>query len=260
MVLRKFTIWGALASASILESVRRKDLWVAVILSVLMIGAAGMLGRFGVKGLETFLKSAALTVVNLLSVVLAVIFTARQIPEEVSRRTVYPLLARPISRFDLLFGKFLGAYALSLLGLLLFALIAFGALTWFGLGVGMIFWQYLFLRAVVLGVVCAVTISLSIFMTPQAAITVSLLLSMISQTFSSAVMLLESDSQQAGKLFLHGTYFALPQFNLFDLSSRVSFGWNTIPTVTVVQLLVYALLHTAFWLMLGATRFKRQAL
>jgi ABC-type transport system involved in multi-copper enzyme maturation permease subunit len=260
MVLRKLTIWGALAGASILESVRRKDLWVAVILSVLMIGAAGMLGRFGVKGLETFLKSAALTVVNLLSVVLAVIFTARQIPEEVSRRTVYPLLARPISRFDLLFGKFLGAYALSLFGLLLFALIAFGALKWFGLGVGMIFWQYLLLRAVVLGVVCSVTIGLSVYMTPQAAITVSLLLSMISQTFSSAVMLLEADSQQSGKLLLHGAYFALPQFNLFDLSNRVSFGWPTVSVTTILLLVVYGLIHTVIWLMLGTVRFRKQAL
>jgi ABC-type transport system involved in multi-copper enzyme maturation permease subunit len=260
VILRKLTIWGALAAAAILESIRRKDLWVAAILSVLMICAAGMMGRFGVKGLETFLKSVALTVVNLVSVVLAVLFAARQIPEEVSRRTVYPLLARPISRFDLLFGKFLGAYALSLLGLVLFALIAFGAMKWFGLGVGAIFWQYLALRAAVLGIVCAVTMGLSVFVTPQAAVTISLLLAMISQTFSSAVLLMEGEAQRTGQLLLRGTYFALPQFNLFDLSARVSYGWAPIPSATLAQLFIYGVMHTVIWLALGAMKFQRQAL
>jgi ABC-type transport system involved in multi-copper enzyme maturation permease subunit len=232
MVLRKLTIWGALAAAALLESLRRKDLWVAAIL----------------------------TVVNLLSVVLAVLFAARQLPEEVSRRTVYPLLARPISRFDLLFGKFLGAYALSLIGLLLFALIAFGAMKWFGLGVGVIFWQYLALRAAVLGIVCAVTMGLSVFVTPQAAVTLSLLLAMISQTFASAVLLMEGEAERVGQLFLRGTYFALPQFNLFDLSAKVSYGWPPIPAATVVQLFIYGIMHALIWLTIGTLKFRRQAL
>ena len=217
-------------------------------------------GKFGVKGLETFLKSSALTVVNLLSVTLAVIFSARQIPEELSRRTVYPLLSRPISRFDLLFGKLIGAYVLSLLGLALFAGIAWGALTYFGLGMGAIFWQYLALRAVVLGVVCSLTLGLSVFMTPQATVTVSLLLAVISQTFSSAVMLLDGEAERVGKLFLHAVYFALPQFDLFDLSAKVSFGWPPIPAATMVQATVYGLVHGLVWLTLASLKFRRQAL
>lgn len=86
----KLTVWGALAAAACLESLRRKDLWVSVILAVLMISAAALVGKFGVAGLEMFLKDVTLTVVNLLSLVLAVLFAARQLPEELSRRTVYP--------------------------------------------------------------------------------------------------------------------------------------------------------------------------
>ena len=38
MLRRKFVVWGALAQAAVLEAVRRKDLYVAMILSFLMIG------------------------------------------------------------------------------------------------------------------------------------------------------------------------------------------------------------------------------
>ena len=124
---------------ALLESIRRKDLYVALILAVVMIGAAAMIGNFGVNGLEIFLKDVTLNVISLLSLLLAILFAARQIPEEVSRRTVYPLLARPIGRGDLIFGKFLGAFALSVLSLLLFALVGVGALWCYHLTVGVVF-------------------------------------------------------------------------------------------------------------------------
>src|SRR5689334_4318119 len=128
---KRVRIWLALAYASVLESIRRKDLYVAGILSLLMIITASTMGTFGVQGLEVFLTDAALTVVNLVSMLLAILFAARQLPEEISRRTVYPLLARPISRGDLIIGKWLGAFLLSALALILFCCVAVGALLFY---------------------------------------------------------------------------------------------------------------------------------
>lgn len=258
--MRKLVVWGALAHASVLESIRRKDLYVALILALILIGAAATLGRFGVSGLELFLKDVTLTVVNLLSVVLAILFAARQVPEEISRRTVYPLLARPISRFDLLLGKFLGAFLLSALALALFAAIGWGALTYYGLGVGAIFGQYLLLRLFALGLVCALTIALSLFLTPGATVTVALLLAAGSQTFSQAVLLLDGDAGRVGRILLRGSYYLLPQLSLFDLSKKVSYGWKPIEGWAVGALLLYALVHIAVCLTVGTLRFRRQAL
>jgi len=256
----KLTVWGALAFAACLESLRRKDLWVAVILAVLMITAASLLGKFGVAGLEMFLKDVTLTVVNLLSVILAVLFAARQLPEEVSRRTIYPLLARPITRFDLILGKYLGALALSTFALLLFALIGWVALACFGLKVGVIFWQYLLLRFFSLALICALTMALSVFMTPQATVTLTLLLALGSSTFGTAVKLLHGTVGQVAQKALEGLYFLLPQLDLFDLSKRVSYGWNPVLTSTMVFLLCYATVHSAVCLTVGTLRFRKQAL
>ncbi|HVK04549.1 MAG TPA: ABC transporter permease subunit [Armatimonadaceae bacterium] len=259
-ITRKAVIYGALAHASLLESARRKDLYVAGILAVLMIGAAATIGTFGVKGLELFLKDVALTVIGVLSTVLAVLFAARQIPEEVSHRTVYPLLARPISRADLIVGKFLGAWLLSLVGLLLFAAVAAGALAYYGLSLGAIFGQFLLLRAFALAIIVALTMALSLVMTPGATVTMSLLLAVGSATFSNAVKLLVPSSSSAQQVLLKGAYYVLPQLNLFDLTKKVSYGWQPVSTGAIGALAVYALLFTALFLSLGALRFRRQAL
>ena len=46
--------WVTLARGVLLESVRRKDLWVVAILGFLIMASAGALGFFGMRGLETF--------------------------------------------------------------------------------------------------------------------------------------------------------------------------------------------------------------
>ncbi|MBC8102909.1 MAG: ABC transporter permease [Cytophagales bacterium] len=260
VIVRKLIIWGSLAQAAILEAVRRKDLYVAVILSVLMIGAAATIGTFGVKGLEMFLKDVALTVVNLLSILLAVLFAARQIPEEVSRRTVYPLLARPIGRGDLLIGKFLGAFALSAISLLLFALIAYSALAFYGLSVGAVFGQYLLARLFSLALICAMTLMLSLFLTPSACVTISLLLAVGAQTVSQAVLLMYGPASETGKGVLRATYFVLPHLDLFDLSKKVSYGWKPVDTWVMGALLLYSVVYSAIFLGIGMARFRRQAL
>jgi ABC-type transport system involved in multi-copper enzyme maturation permease subunit len=260
IVVRKLVIWSSLAEAAILESIRRKDLYVALILAVVMIGAAATLGTFGVQGLEMFLKDVTLTVINLLSVLLAILFASRQISEEVSRRTVYPLLARPISRGDLIFGKFLGAFLLSALGLLLFSAIGVGALMHYGMSVGSIFTQYFLLRLFSLALVCALTLALSLVMTPSACVTMSILLAIGSATFSKAVLLLDGTAGHLGRLVLRGSYFALPHLDLFDLSSKVSYGWKPIPMWVIGGLFLYAALYIGLFLALGAWRFRRMAL
>lgn len=259
-MLRKLVIWFSLAQAAILEAIRRKDLYVALILSLLMIGAAATVGTFGVNGLEMFLKDVTLTVINLLSTLLAILFAARQIPEEVSRRTVYPLLARPISRGDLIIGKFLGAFALSVLGLFLFAAIGAGALWCYHLPLGAIFYQFLLLRIFALGLVCALTMALSLVMTPGATVTVSILIAVGSATFSQAVQLLDPTASPIGRYVLRGSYFVLPHLDLFDLSRKVSYGWKPVAPWAVGALFAYAVLYTVLFLGFGTWRFRRQAL
>jgi Cu-processing system permease protein len=259
-MMRKFTIWGALCYATILESARRKDLYVALILSVLMIAAAAVLARFGAAGLELFIKEAAMTVINILSVILCVIFAARQVPEEISRRTVYPLLARPITRFDLLFGKFLGAYAMSTLALLLFSAVAMLGITLLGLKVGVIFGQFLLLRIFALGLLSAMTVTFSLFMTPAATVTISLLCAIGASTFTQAILLVDGDTNGLGQQLLRASYFTFPHLDLFDLSQKVSQGWNPIPVLTILSLALYAMIYSSVFFVGGFLRFRKQAL
>src|SRR2546427_3131027 len=133
---------GAVAKIAVLDGLRRKDLYVMVILCALMVGAGRLFAAFGVWGLETFLKDVTFTALSLCTILLCIMLAARQVPEEISRRTLYPLLARPIGRAELLLGKLLGTLLMSWFALLMAACVAYLSLASLHVGVGVIGLQY----------------------------------------------------------------------------------------------------------------------
>jgi Cu-processing system permease protein len=257
----KVFAWRALARGVLLESVRRKDLWVVAILGFLIIAAAGMLGFFGFSGLEAFAKDLAVTVLGLFSTVVAVMVSCRMLPEEIRQRTLYPLLARPISRMDLLIGKYLGAVIVSWIGLLLLAAAAALALALFRVPLEPIMVQYLMVKMLGLALLCALSVAASAYMTPAAAATLSLLFAFGSGILVRALVMAGQSGgsgMKAGMSVLNGL---LPQFGLFDLGSRVANqGWAPVATWVVLALAAYAGLYSSAMLALSWLRFRRQAI
>ena len=98
----------ALASNVIRELYRRKDFYVLLILTVLItlvMASASFLKRDDiVRGLQAI----CLMLIWISALVMAVGATARQIPAERENRTIFPLLAKPVTRWHVVVGKFLG--------------------------------------------------------------------------------------------------------------------------------------------------------
>jgi hypothetical protein len=107
---------------------------------------------------------------------------------------------------------------------------------------------------------CAVTVTTSVFLTPQATVTITLLMAVGSQAFSQSTLLLDKTSEGFGQVLLRGLYFVIPELNLFDLSGKVSHGWSPVPAWVLAALFGYALIHTLVALSVGAARFRKVAL
>lgn len=253
--------WKALARGVVLESVRRKDLWVVAILGFIIMLSAGALGFFGFEGLESFAKDLATTVVGLFSTILAVLTACRLVPDEIRNRTLYPLIARPISRFDLLVGKFLGSVIVTSIAFLILCGLTALSLAMFHVHFEAIFAQYVIAKMLGLCVVCALSLCLSLFMTPNAAATMSFILAFGSTMIIRALtMAYESASPAMQPLFkvLNGI---LPQFGLFDLGSRAAnSNWGPVPLWVLGFLLLYSVIYCGCMLTLAWTKFRRQAI
>lgn len=243
--------------ATVIESLRRKDLYVVWFLAVFGLLAGRALAGIGVRGVETFLRDITLNVVNLLSVVICIWLAGRQLPEEISRRTLFPLLARPVARVDVLISKLLAAWLLSALALLVLGGIAWIALALYGAPIGPIYWQYLLLRIFSFGPIAALTILLSLLMAPAPTVTLSALLTLCWTVFARNLQASVEASGGWEQAALKGLYFVLPHLDLFDLSGKAAYNWPPIPLWAVAALALYAAAYAGVFLGLGAVRFRR---
>jgi hypothetical protein len=100
---------GLVAEITWLDFVRRKDLYVVIMLMTIFVLGAAVVRIVGIDQEATarFLMSAGLALAHYLAACLAVSFCGRAFPEEMERGTLMPLLAKPISRAQVLAGKIL---------------------------------------------------------------------------------------------------------------------------------------------------------
>ena len=100
----------AVAGVVIKELYRRKDFYVLFIVTVLICLVMASVNIFNDDKIVRYLKELCLLLVWISSLVIAITTTARQIPAEREHRTLLPLLAKPLSRLQLVLGKFFGCW------------------------------------------------------------------------------------------------------------------------------------------------------
>lgn len=249
-----------LSKGVVLEAIRRKDLYVVAILGGLILAASGALGFFGVQGLEIFVKDLAVNVLGLFSTILAVTTSCRLLPDEIKNRTLYPLLARPLSRLDLLVGKWVGAVLVTWIGFLILVVVTAVSLLSFGVHFEGVMLQYVLAKMFGLALICSVGVAMSAYLTPAAAMTLAFLLTFGSTAFARAFQMAYSSQPSLGGLF-RGLGMLLPQTHLFDLGARaVYIDWSPVPFWVMLFLAVYSIAYSGAALGFAWLKFRRQAL
>src|SRR5207249_1831873 len=69
-----------------------------------------------------YLKEVCLLLIWISSLVICITTSARQIPAECENRTIFPLLAKPVTRWQVVLGKFAGCWLACGIALLVFYL------------------------------------------------------------------------------------------------------------------------------------------
>lgn len=249
-----------ISQVTLLESFRRKDPYVVLILGFAIVLGAAMFNQFGIEGLGKFVKDVALTITNILCTVICVVAAARQFPEEFSKRTLYPLAAKPVSRIAIFLGKYIGVGLMSSAVVVLFWVELFVIFKLFGISAGAIFMQALYLRLLSMWLIAALVLAFSLFLTSGANVTLSLLMCLAMTTFANTILAVHSELDGAAQKVSEILYWLVPHLELFDLSKKVIHEWPAIPSIVLVALTGYAFLYAGIFILLGCWRFRRISL
>ena len=90
------------------ESVRDKVLYNLVFFAILLMGASYLIGQLTAGQDVKIIKDLGLAAMSIFGVFIAVFIGIGLVSKEVEKRSIYSLLAKPIERYHLVVGKYLG--------------------------------------------------------------------------------------------------------------------------------------------------------
>jgi len=244
------------------ELYRRKDIYVLFIVTALICLVMASVNVFDEAKVVRYLKELTLLLIWVCSLVVAITTTARQIPMERESRTLFPLLAKPLTRTELLLGKFLGCWLACGAVLLCFY-------TFFGILAGtrehqwpiINYLQAAGLHWIMLAVVIAFTLLGSlVFVVPSSNITIGFIAAAFILTVGrhlNKVALQQPEPQQS---VLYALYYAIPHLELFDVRDLIVHNWPPIAWKVCGLASLYALGYAAAFLILACVVFRRKAI
>lgn len=241
------------------ETLRRKDLYVLIILLLAFLLTLMTLNIFGLRSLVGYIKETGLFMAWIFAWILTISASVRQLPQEERTGTIFSLLAKPVKRSELIIGKWLGTWGIIGVATTFFYLILAGIV-----GVrGGSFSPVLTIEAWILhvcfiGILSAMGIFFSTRMNSDAAATITAVLSV------SAFLLLPQTPHLADEISgwrrecLLVIYYALPHLELFDLRQRLVHDWTPMRLEPFLMIILYGLLMTAVFILLGWLAYRNK--
>lgn len=256
-------IW-TIARVVWMEFLRRKDVYVLLILLGVMLLTLVSLNIFGLGGAVGYVKDAGILLAWVFSAILSVTAGSRALPQEESRGTIYPLLAKPLTRWELIAGKWLGTWTLTSAALVLFYGLVLAVVTAKGGAFAPVtFCQGIALHVVALAILCAAALLFATRLNPDAAST----LSYVSAATAFLVLphvpeLLVRERGLTADILL-ALYYMLPRAELFDLRRRMVHGYDSIPWHVFATIVAYGAIYVCIflvfaWLAYRHKRFSRE--
>jgi ABC-type Na+ efflux pump permease subunit len=121
---------AAITTNTLADLTRQKVFYVVLIFALVIIGSSVVMARFSFQQEFQILKDVSLGAMSLFTSLVAIVATARLVPQDIEDRTVYTILAKPVPRFEYLLGKLAGVLLLLAISTLVMSAMFASVLWW----------------------------------------------------------------------------------------------------------------------------------
>jgi len=249
---------GAIAGNVFRETVREQVLYLTLLFTLVLVSAVNLLPQLSASGEKKIIIDVGIAAIELVGLFVAVFVGTNLINKEIDKRTIFVLVAKPMSRAEFILGKHLGISAvLAVLVAMMSAIfVAVMALTKIPIPVGTIliasfyiFWQLMLIGAIAI-----------LFGTFTSSLLAALLTfaTYIMGNFSRDLLSLgEISKSESLQAVTRALYLVLPDLSRANLKNEAVYGM--IPAIgdlfnNGVYILSYDILVLAIAIMIFARR------
>lgn len=252
----------ALSGIVVKELYRRKDFYVLFVLTALLTLVMGSVNFFHDVKIVRYLKEICLLLIWVSALVIAIATTARQLPAEREQRTIFPLLAKPVTRWQVVVGKFMGCWLATGLALLVFY-VFFGLISgtredhWPVLQWLQAFWlQWIMLSMVV----AMVLLGSVVFAAPSSNGTICFIVVTGILLLGRYLNKIALHEPQPLSTVVYSLYYLIPHLEWYDVRDFVVYDWKLIGLANCALATLYGAVYSALLLFSTWMVFRRKPL
>ncbi len=250
-------VW-AVAANTFRETVRERVLYNLVFFAVIMTLAGLLMGQLSIRQDEKIIKDIGLASMELFGTLIAIFIGVGMVAKEIERRSLHPLLAKPLSRDEFFLGKFagLGFTLLVNVGLMSAGL----ALTLAGTGRRVDLHLLKAIYPIYLGLLLVVALALLFSTVTSSALAAVFTVGLVvAGRFSDVIRNMREVAPNAPSWLVGFLYYALPNFRNFDFKDRVAYG-DPVPLAAMGLVTAYAAVYIGVVLLMGLAAFRSREL
>jgi len=243
------------------EAVRERVLYNLIAFALLLIGSSLLFGRISIGVEKVILINLGLTAISVFGVIIAVFIGIGLVSKDIDRRTLYTVLARPVRRWEVIVGKFLGLAGTLAINTLFMSIGLFTALLVLtrrfvhaDLAIVAAIWMVL----LQLFIIVAFSLLFSTFSTPILSAIFSFVI-FIMGNFNDDLWAYAQGVEGAERFALRVAGVVLPNLSQMNVASRAAHG-AAISANTVALATGYTAAYVAALLTLATFIFQRRSL
>ncbi|MEE9279954.1 MAG: ABC transporter permease [Myxococcota bacterium] len=249
-------IW-ALAKNTYREAIRDKLLYNLLLFAGLMIASSILLAGLHIGDENRIYRDVGLSTIAFFGILVAIFVGIGLVYREISQRTIYTILAKPVRRWEFITGKYFGLLTLLALEIALMTACFLGLLHFKGGQVdSALLWGIGFIYAE-LALVTAVAIFFTSFTTPYLAGMFTVSLWIVGHLLADLRAFGAKSEMEAVKAVTEVLYWALPNLDRLDLKADASAG-NPIEMARIGASALYACFYSAGLLLASVLLFRRR--
>ncbi len=239
------------------ETVRDRVFLVTLFFALVLIGGSVAVTPLAAGQQEKVVQDVGLAALTGIGLFLAVFAGASLVHREMERRTIYTLLARPVSRAEYLFGKYAGILMMIALNLSIMAVI-FGALVHFHLRA--FTWNHvaaIYLIGLELAAIAAFSILFSVLSSPVLGAFFTLAVFFVGHLAGDVVSFARMLPPGGSRNLTLGLTYLLPNLEYFNAKGMAVYG-RTVEPEYLGWATLYGLAYATAAMLLAVTVFRRK--
>ncbi|HEY3328398.1 MAG TPA: ABC transporter permease subunit [Capsulimonadaceae bacterium] len=252
---------GAIAKVSMLEGARKQIFHVLMLFSITLLAVAIMLGRFGHDVQIQTIKDMCSAVILISTGLIAITLSVTGIQQELEQKTAYPVLAKPLARWEFVTGKYFGTMGTVAIGVVILGVTFCSVLLAYSgtIDVGVLLvLPFVLLEAAILG---AIGTMLSTVASPPLAWFLSVFIYILGSAKFGIYSYLTGGKEANAFSKTLGTviYHLLPNLECYNFKESLVHHL-AVPTPYLIQTALYAVLYVASLLTVASLAFARKEL